>query len=708
MYRSLLGPTVVLVLALGACQATPERNPCADVDCSGHGECLLVATGGAAATPSCSCDTGYSPTPSGMLCLPTTDTSLCAKVTCSNHGKCVSIKGKAQCRCDTGYRQGTGGLSCVDPCQGETCSGHGTCVRPTSATGSISCSCDAGYQPTVGQAGCEARSEGSYLIYRLYYDQYPSSTLGRAALDLTDQSSKGRLVEQLYYRMYFDSWRGLARSVRQVWTLDSSEQQVTAVEIDDVYQQGRKSRQRWVKASFDAKGGGAVSWQRLNKKASTTLSYKGSRRPIPMQGAFEYPGWSLGCFSPAFYIQALQRYDTSAKDPQYLEVFYPTGIQVTTVRVEAGTGATASKPVLYFPEHKIRVTYASGGIPDKIQLVGNNMTWERYSGTPADLNMSPRKSATAFSPAALPTDNVQSQVSFSSSDGTKLAGTLTLPKGASGKVPAVLLVSDLTGYDRDHPYFLLLQAPLYKHLAAHLAHAGYASLRYDPRGGGLMGTSSTTSTKVYLKELVADAEAAHAALAASTGVDSAKIFVLSHGTGSIAALTAIKGGLTARGYAALAPTLDKPADAFVHKFTYHLEAAEFSDKFIQGQEKWYKDSLAEIKAGTYKEDSFLWLPVTLWKDWLAFDGSAAIKAYSGPVLVLRGDEDMETADAQLKAAEAAAKAANKTNLTTKTLKGLGFTFATATESSLWEEAMLPLEVSTAALNALTAWLNASK
>ena len=102
------------------------------------------------------------------------------------------------------------------------------------------------------------------------------------------------------------------------------------------------------------------------------------------------------------------------------------------------------------------------------------------------------------------------------------------------------------------------------------------------------------------------------------------------------------------------------------------------------------------------------LPITLWKDWLAFDGSAAIKAYSGPVLVLLGDEDIETADDQLKAAEAAAKAANKTNLATKTLKGLGFTFATATESSLWEEAMLPLEVSTAALNALTAWLNASK
>lgn len=691
MSRTLLGLTL-LALTLSACQATPERSPCADVDCSGHGSCVMAApAGGGASVPTCSCDTGYAPTPSGMLCTPNSDNTLCAGIDCSGHGSCVSVKGKAQCTCDSGYQASSTGLSCSDPCTGVTCAGHGTCAR--TAAGAV-CSCDAGYRtPLDDKTTCEAGDGLNLITYKLIHTQ-STSKLGQAVLDLSNQA-KGELVEQLSFSVGV-----LGRRARMKVTLDQAEEQVTALELEDSFTEYKVARRRWAKALLDDKGGVTTQLQRLDKLATIKTGYKGSKRPVPMLGGFEYPGWSYGCFSPLFYIQVLKRYDTTAKDPQMIEVYYPDSGQVSSVKVQAGKGSTPQKPVLDFPEWQITASY-TGDMVDAIVLTDGGVSLIKHATMPADLNLSPRKAATAFTPAALPTDHTNKALSFTSGDGTKLSGTLALPTAASGTVPAVLLVSDITALDRDRPFFRLIGAPLFEHLAAHLAHAGYASLRVDPRG---RGESSADTSKLTLAELAADAKAARTALAAEAGVDGAKIFVLSHGRASAALLTALKGGLPAKGYVAVAPLIEKVSEAIIYSQTRHLVLAGVHNYYINNQKKYYNDNLGDIEQGTYTDAEFMSMPVTLWKDWLAFDGKAALTAFSGPVLVLRGEEDLETSGDQVKAAQAA----GKTNLSAKTLKGLTFMLSTGTASSLWEEAVLPLEVDAAAITELVTWLDANK
>ncbi|OGQ90523.1 MAG: hypothetical protein A2289_04800 [Deltaproteobacteria bacterium RIFOXYA12_FULL_58_15] len=65
----------------------------------------------------------------------------CDGETCSDHGTCVENAGTMVCNCTFGYTPGAG-LTCVDLCDGETCSGHGMCVNNA---GTLDCDCEFGY-----------------------------------------------------------------------------------------------------------------------------------------------------------------------------------------------------------------------------------------------------------------------------------------------------------------------------------------------------------------------------------------------------------------------------------------------------------------------------------------------------------------------------------------------------------------------------------
>ena len=71
--------------------------------------------------------------------------AVCEGQTCSGHGTCVASGDLPTCSCDAGYHPE--GLTCVEdgttgPCNGVTCSGHGVC---TDAGGETACLCETGY-----------------------------------------------------------------------------------------------------------------------------------------------------------------------------------------------------------------------------------------------------------------------------------------------------------------------------------------------------------------------------------------------------------------------------------------------------------------------------------------------------------------------------------------------------------------------------------
>ena len=92
------------------------------------------------------------------------------------------------------------------------------------------------------------------------------------------------------------------------------------------------------------------------------------------------------------------------------------------------------------------------------------------------------------------------------------------------------------------------------------------------------------------------------------------------------------------------------------------------------------------------------------RDLLSASVLSTVTGYSGPVLLLQGDQDMVAPADQLADAAAAATKASKTNLTTSTLKGRTFVLSEGKRSDLWESAFLPLTLATDAVSALTGWL----
>ncbi len=114
------------------------------------------------------------------------------------------------------------------------------------------------------------------------------------------------------------------------------------------------------------------------------------------------------------------------------------------------------------------------------------------------------------------------EITFNATNGTSLAGTVALPK-AAGPHPAVLLCQGLSG----------VRHLVLPEVAAHLAGAGYASLRFDYSG---CGDSGGVRGWVDPQQRVRDAMSALAILAARTDVDASRLGVYGHSYGGPVAI----------------------------------------------------------------------------------------------------------------------------------------------------------------------------
>jgi len=127
----------LVILAAAACDDGGPADACAGVTCSDLGQCAVLASGDAV----CVCDEGHHA--DGLACVP--DEDPCQGQTCSGHGECVLQAGAALCVCEIGYHAED--LACVendpgDPCDAVSCSGHGQCQVEA---GTAWCACDPGY-----------------------------------------------------------------------------------------------------------------------------------------------------------------------------------------------------------------------------------------------------------------------------------------------------------------------------------------------------------------------------------------------------------------------------------------------------------------------------------------------------------------------------------------------------------------------------------
>jgi hypothetical protein len=116
--------------------------------------------------------------------------------------------------------------------------------------------------------------------------------------------------------------------------------------------------------------------------------------------------------------------------------------------------------------------------------------------------------------------------------GHNLAGTLTLPKGAQGRVPAMVTITGSGSQDRDEAIPIVKGYRLFRQVADTLARHGIAVLRMDDRGFGGSGGNAATSTSADFAD---DIRAGLAFLRSRPDIDGGRLGLIGHSEGGLIA-----------------------------------------------------------------------------------------------------------------------------------------------------------------------------
>jgi dipeptidyl aminopeptidase/acylaminoacyl peptidase len=246
--------------------------------------------------------------------------------------------------------------------------------------------------------------------------------------------------------------------------------------------------------------------------------------------------------------------------------------------------------------------------------------------------------------------------------GFTLAGTLTLPTGASRAMPvgAIVTITGSGQENRDSEIGLQGYKP-FRQLADMLARNGVATLRMDDRGMGGSGGVFKGSTSEDFGE---DARAGLAYLRTRPEIRADRLGVLGHSEGAvITPMVAVKEP-TLRAIVLLAGVAE-PARSALHFQMKNL--IEHSVKFT-GAEK--EAQIAEIPT---KIDAMMaadpWM-----KFFLTYDPAATMRRVRTPVLILTGSNDQQAAPAQVALEEAAFKSGGNKDVTAKVIPGVNHLF----------------------------------
>ena len=264
--------------------------------------------------------------------------------------------------------------------------------------------------------------------------------------------------------------------------------------------------------------------------------------------------------------------------------------------------------------------------------------------------------------------------------GHTLAGTLTLPKAASGKKPvgAIVTVTGSGPQDRDENIGLQGFRP-FRQLADALARRGIAVLRMDDRGFGASGGTFKGSTTADFAE---DVRAGLAYLRTRPEIKADRLGVLGHSEGALIAPMVAEKEPTLRAIVLLAG-IAQPGRTALH---FQLK------NLIEHNAKLTPETRASQIADIPKRMDEMMAADPWMKFFLTYDPGPTLRRVKTPVLILTGSRDQQALPAEVALQEAAFKEAGNKDVTARVLPDLNHLFVQDTDGFPGNYAKLPAPV----------------
>ena len=217
-----------------------------------------------------------------------------------------------------------------------------------------------------------------------------------------------------------------------------------------------------------------------------------------------------------------------------------------------------------------------------------------------------------------------------------LGATLTVPRGAAGRVPVAVIIAGSGPTDRNGNSLLGIRPNSYAQLAWRLAERGIATLRYDKRG--MPGTQGTFDiTKMTLEDFAGDARVAAESLARDPRFS--LVVLIGHSEGASLALIAARQGAPVAGVVHVSGLARPLVDVIREQLSRQFDSA----MLVRYDTAMKHYLLGEQPTDVPPQLVMLFVPLnrTFMSSMMAFDPPAAIRAVRQPVLIVQGATDLQ-------------------------------------------------------------------
>lgn len=343
-------------------------------------------------------------------------------------------------------------------------------------------------------------------------------------------------------------------------------------------------------------------------------------------------------------------------------------VNLDSVRIEIKPAGIVFEGTLNKERTELSGTFSQGGQALPI-------TFKRGEPATAAVTTAPKPKPDYSAPADAP--YIAEEVLVKTPAGHTLAGTLTLPKGASRAKPvgAIVTITGSGPQDRDENLGLPGFQP-FRQLADSLARRDIAVLRMDDRGTGASGGVFKGSTSADFAE---DIRAGLEYLRTRAEIRADRLGVVGHSEGAVIAPMVAEKEPTLRAIVLLAGVAQPARSAlqFQIKNNYEHDATLTPDK---------RDSL--IAAIPARIDAMMaadpWM-----KFFLTYDPAATMRRVKTPVLILTGSRDQQAAPEQVALQEEAFKKGGNKDVTARVVPDVNHLFVQDTDGFPGNYSKLP-------------------